>query len=151
MRFLIKERDGSDPLYAQELREMHYTTFVDSAPMPDFEKGHWWLVYDRDRWAYGVKFVVAFAGIVPSSYAPQSMGYFHRVGVLQCARGHKLQKRLLSVIERKARKNGWTSIISDTTDNPPSANAMISAGYKIFEPAYRWAFSHSIYWKKDLK
>jgi GNAT superfamily N-acetyltransferase len=95
------------------------------------------------------KIDVAFAGLVPASYTPNT-GYFNRVGVLRVARGHKLQKRLLSVVERKARKLGWTSIVSDTTDNPPSANAMISGGYKTFEPAYRWAFNHSIYWRKAL-
>lgn len=148
---MIKERDGSDPLYADELRTLHDATFLDSAPMPNFETGHCWLVYDRDLWAYGVKSIVAFATIVPSYFDPLTIGYFNRVGVLPRARGHKLQRRLLSVIERRARKNGWTTIISDTTDNPPSANAMISAGYKIFEPAVRWSFQHSIYWKKELQ
>ena len=147
---MIKERDGSDPLYAHELRELHEATFLDTAPMPNFEVGHCWLVYDRDLWACGIKRIVAFATIIPSYYDPIRIGYFNRVGVLKSARGHKLQKRLLTVVERRARKNGWTSIISDTTDNPPSANAMISGGYKTFEPAVRWAFPHSIYWIKDL-
>lgn len=106
--------------------------------------GHWWLVRDADT-----KETVAFAGLTPAIYTPLT-GYLKRVGVTREARGHGLQKKLLTVRERRARKNGWTTMITDTTDNPPSANSLIRAGYKIFEPTYRWAFSHSIYWKKDL-
>jgi GNAT superfamily N-acetyltransferase len=146
MVYRIREVDGYDEEVADTLRHLHDACFAESAPQPDLEVGHWWLVYDKDQ---GTKFTVAFAGLVPAEVTPNT-GYFNRVGVLHVARGHKLQKRLLTVVERRARKNGWTSIISDTTDNPPSANAMISGGYKIFEPEYRWAFNHSIYWKKDL-
>jgi GNAT superfamily N-acetyltransferase len=143
--FRIREVFPEDDRVARdELRDLHELTFFNSASQPNLYEGHWWLVADVDK-----KLNVAFAGLVPATYTPNT-GYFNRVGVLHVARGHRLQKRLLTVVERRARKNGWTSIISDTTDNPPSANAMISGGYKIFEPAYRWAFSHSIYWKKDL-
>lgn len=145
MSFRIREVFPEDDTVAHhELRTLHTLTFFDTASQPDLFVGHWWLVRHEES---GIN--VAFAGVVPADYTPAT-GYFIRVGVLQVARGHKLQKRLLSVVERRARKNGWTSIVSDTTDNPPSANAMISAGYKIFEPLYRWAFNHSIYWKKDL-
>ena len=144
MTFRIREVDPFDDKEAyDELQTLHRLTFFDSAPMPDLYKGHWWLVRDE------AKVNVAFAGMIPA-ITDLNTGYFTRVGVLHVARGHRLQKRLLSVVERRARKNGWTAIISDTTDNPPSANAMISGGYKIFEPAHRWAFPHSIYWKKDL-
>ena len=138
MVYRIREVDPFDDKDAyEELRSLHSLTFFASAPQPDLYVGHWWLVRDEDT-----KQHVAFAGLVPASYDPR-MGYFTRVGVLHVARGHKLQKRLLSVAARRARRNGWVSIISDTTDNPPSANAMISAGYKIFEPAFRWSVSHT--------
>src|SRR5258708_7818515 len=105
---------------------LHELTFATTANQPDLYKGYWWLVRHVEA-----SMDVAFAGMIPAEYTANT-GYFTRVGVLQTARGHKLQRRLLSVAARKARKNGWTSIISDTTDNPPSANAMIGGGYKIF-------------------
>lgn len=127
-----------------ELHVLHQLTFFTTADQPDLTVGYWWLVRDVET-----KETVAFAGLTPASYDANT-GYLKRVGVLKEARGHGLQKRLLRVRERKARKLGWFTLLTDTTDNPPSANSLIAGGFKIFDPSYRWAFGHSIYWKKEL-
>ena len=44
--------------------------------------------------------------------------------------------------------NGAT--VTDTTDNISSANNLIRAGYRLFEPPWRWAFQNSLYWTKVL-
>lgn len=62
-----------------------------------------------------------------------------------------LQRRLMRVIEAKGRRIGWDSIVSDTTDNPVSANNFIRAGYRLFEPQVPWAWAHSLYWRKNLR
>jgi hypothetical protein len=41
-------------------------------------------------------------------------------------------------------------MVSDTTDNVPSANNFIAADWKLFEPEFPWAFSNTLYWRKDL-
>lgn len=149
MNFLIKERDADDPLYRDEILDLHDLTFLDPAIRPDLPRGYWWLVYDRDQWAQGVRKPVVFCGLTEATVTPGT-GYLKRAGVLRGARGHGLQRKLITVRERKARKLGLTAMITDTTDNPASANSLIRAGYRIFEPSYRWAFNHSIYWRKTL-
>jgi hypothetical protein len=45
----------------------------------------------------------------------------------------------------------WESIVSDTTNNPISANNFIQAGYRLYEPELPWAWSHTLYWRKWLR
>ena len=50
----------------------------------------------------------------------------------------------------KAKKLGWTYLVSESTGTPYSANNFIRAGFKIYYPAEPWAFRSSIYWIKKL-
>lgn len=140
MSYRIREIDGGEN--ADILATLHDLTFFDTAPQPDYEKGFWWLAHLGDDAA-------AFIGIVPS-VLNYSTGYFTRVGVLREHRGQKLQQKLMRVMESKARRNGWTRVVTDTTDNVPSANNIIAAGYRLFEPKHPWAFPQSLYWHKTL-
>jgi GNAT superfamily N-acetyltransferase len=148
VKFRIREVDATEEHYHEELTNLHDLTFFDTSIRADFERGYWWLVTDMDDWAMPYK-AVAFCGFTFALHTPGA-GYLKRAGVLKAYRGQGLQRRLITVRERKARTLGLTTMLTDTTENPPSANSLISAGYKTFEPAYRWAFQHSIYWKKDL-
>jgi GNAT superfamily N-acetyltransferase len=127
---------------AQTLAELHVLTFFDNASVPRFEEGWWWLGYRGDE-------AVAFAGVVPSTHARHS-GYFCRVGVLQKHWGHALQLRLMRAVEARARRNGWVSVVSDTTNNPASANNFIKAGYLLYEPKVPWGWTNTLYWRKGL-
>lgn len=140
MSYRIREVDGSDE--EDILRELHLLTFFDTAPMPDFSEGYWWLGYSGES-------PIAFAGVIPSTRATNA-GYFLRVGVLKKHCGRNLQLRFMRAIERKSRYVGWCQIVSDTTDNPPSANNFIKAGYRIFIPDQPWSFPQTIYWRKSL-
>lgn len=142
MAFRIREVDASDELTAEILKDLHEQTFLDHAKLPSFEEGHWWLCHQDTE-------PVGFAGVVKSPLIP-SAGYFIRVGVVQKHLGNRLQLRFMRALERKALYNGWTQIISDTTDNVASANNFIRANYRLFEPPWRWAFPHSLYWRKAL-
>jgi GNAT superfamily N-acetyltransferase len=138
----IREVDGTDDEIAQDIKDLHKLTFGETAPVAETDYGYWWLAYDNDVY-------VAFAGLVQSSYGP-GIGYLKRTGVVEPYRGEGLHLRFLRVRERKAIKLGWQMLITDTTSNPASANNLIKAGYRIFEPEYRWAFQNSIYWRKPL-
>jgi GNAT superfamily N-acetyltransferase len=129
--YRIREVDVLDNDIADTLVELHQLTFFSGAPIPDFDHGHWWIAF-RD------KVPAAFAGIVPSTHAGNA-GYFCRVGVLQEHCGHGLQLRLMRALERRARRNGWSYVVSDTTDNLFSANNFIRAGYRLFRPRSPWA------------
>jgi GNAT superfamily N-acetyltransferase len=141
--YRIRIVDASDDDIANILADLHQSTFFDAAPLPQFELGAWWLAYHGDE-------PVAFAGVVPSTHI-RNGGYFSRVGVLQRHRGRDLQCRMMRVIEARARRTGWDSIVSDTTDNPVSANNFIRAGYRLFEPQVPWAWAHTLYWRKRLR
>jgi GNAT superfamily N-acetyltransferase len=140
--YSIRAVDGDDDEIAEILGDLHQLTFFDSAAVPEFGSGSWWLAYD------GAK-AVAFAGIVPSTLVRDS-GYFCRVGVLRKHQGRGLQRRLMRAIEGQARRIGWESIVSDTTDNLISANNFIGAGYRLFDPEVPWGWTNTLYWRKRL-
>ncbi|MEH2625543.1 hypothetical protein V1292_003598 [Bradyrhizobium sp. AZCC 1719] len=141
--YQIREVDGSDDDIADTLAELHQLTFLDTAPVPQFDQGHWWLALCGTR-------PVAFAGVIPSTHVFKA-GYFCRVGVLGKHCGRRLQLRLMRAMEARARLNGWCSIVSDTTDNISSANNFIRAGYRLFSPTHPWAWPNTLYWRKDMK
>lgn len=141
--YRIRIVDASDDEVADTLSDLHQLTFIDTAPIPQFDDGAWWLAYHDDK-------AVAFAGVVPSTYARNS-GYFSRVGVVQRHWGRGLQLRLMRALEVRGRRIGWDSIISDTTNNPVSANNFIRAGYRLYEPEVPWAWSHTLYWRRPLR
>ena len=60
--YRVREVDGCDEEIADALAELHRLTFFDGASVPDFDCGHWWLVYQD-------AVPVAFAGVVPSTRA----------------------------------------------------------------------------------
>ncbi|MGY3616614.1 GNAT family N-acetyltransferase [Bradyrhizobium sp. USDA 10063] len=140
--YRIREVDGQDEDVADTLAELHRLTFFDQARVPQFDSGHWWLAFDGAD-------PVAFAGPVPSTHVDNA-GYFCRVGVLRQHSGRRLQLRLMRALETRARRNGWHSIVSDTTDNIASANNFIRAGYRLYQPEAPWAWSHTLYWRKTV-
>ena len=141
--YRIRAVDAQDDEIAETLTELHRLTFFDTAAVPEFDQGYWWLAF-RERES------VAFAGIIPSTHISNA-GYFCRVGVLRKHCGNRLQLRLMRALEARARVNGWSSIVSDTTDNLPSANNFIRAGYRLFEPKSCWAWPNTLYWRKCIK
>jgi hypothetical protein len=141
--YRIREVDGQDEDVADTLAELHRSMFFSGARVPEFDHGHWWLAYQGMEPA-------AFAGLVPSTRV-KNAAYFCRVGVLSDHHGRRLQLRLMRALEMRARRNGWTSVISDTTDNVASANNFIRAGYHLYRPSAPWAWLHSLYWRKSIE
>ena len=141
--YRIREVDGHDDEVTDTLTDLHRLTFFDEAPIPEFDQGHWWFVFHET-------IPVAFAGMVQSTRAFNA-GYFCRVGVLQKHRGHALQLRLMRALESRARRNGWSAIVSDTTENLASSNNFIRAGYWLYQPQCPWAYPRTLYWRKSLE
>ncbi len=139
--YRIREVDGFDDDVAEALCDLHRLTFFDNAPMPEFDFGYWWLVFCDHRTPVG------FAGLAPSTHV-RNAGYFCRVGVLPNHRGCSLQVRLMRRMEDRTRRNGWSCVVSDTTDNLVSANNFIRTGYRLFQPEYPWGWTNTLYWRK---
>jgi hypothetical protein len=141
--YRIQEVDAQDDETSDALDELHRTTFLDSAPMPSFDEGHWWLALQGSV-------PIAFAGLIPSTHVPNA-GYFCRVGVVKRHWGQSLQLRLLRAAAYRARRNGWLAIVSDTTDNLVSANNFIRDGYCLFRPKQPWGWPNTLYWHKFMR
>jgi GNAT superfamily N-acetyltransferase len=140
--YRIREVDGRDDEIADALADLHRLTFFGGASVPEFDWGHWWLGYHEAQ-------PVAFAGLIPSTRVVNA-GYFCRVGVLKSHWGNRLQLRLMRALEARVRRNGWNTIVSDTTDNLASANNFIRAGYRLYLPPYPWAWPNTLYWRKSI-
>lgn len=149
--YRIRKVDGADEEIADELRRMHLAAFGDSAPAVEPEEGHWWFAFPLEgaRSALGSKEPVAFGGI-KQAYMWQDAGYLNRSGVMLEHRGHGLQRKLLRAREAYSRRHGWNWCISDTSNNIPSANNLIRAGYTLYRPMEPWGFSYTLYWSKKL-
>ena len=148
MVYRIREVDGLDEDITETLRDLHDECFGDSAPnlnSTDIERGHWWLAFAIDE----RREIAGFCGLTPT-YADPSLGYLKRAAVRKEHRGAGLQRRFVRVREGKARRLGMRGIITDTSDNPSSANNLIRCGYRMFIPENPWGFKHTCYWTKDL-
>jgi GNAT superfamily N-acetyltransferase len=108
----------------------------------DTNFGSWWIASQDGR-------DIGFAGLV-RSVSWIDCGYLCRAGVVPTHRGQGLQKKFIRVRIRQAKALGWKWLISDTTENPASANSLISCGFKMFEPSKPWGFKNSLYWRKKL-
>lgn len=148
----MRPRDGRPPLYTVRavthasacgiLLQMHENLFGESAPQIVPDEGYWWIAWKADK-------PVGFAGLRMTANTPRT-AYLHRSGVMQRHRGHGLQVRFIRIREAKARELGMDRMVTDTTDNVPSSNSLIRAGYRLFTPIAPWAFEHSLYWEKNL-
>jgi GNAT superfamily N-acetyltransferase len=74
-----------------------------------FTKGYWWLAYLEER-------PVAFAGLVPFEPLP-NIGYLKRCYVNPDHHGHGLQFKLIVARELKAKRLGWTHLVSECRVN----------------------------------
>jgi len=108
----------------------------------DTNFGSWWIATEN-----GVD--IGFAGLVRTvSWA--DCGYLCRAGVVPVARGQGLQKQFIRVRLRQAKALGWRWVVTDTTDNPASANSLIATGFKLFQPTKPWGFKNTLYWRRKL-
>jgi GNAT superfamily N-acetyltransferase len=108
----------------------------------DTNFGSWWIAIEN-----GVD--IGFAGLV-RTVSWTDCGYLCRAGVIPAARGQGLQKQFIRVRLRQAKALGWKWVVTDTTDNPASANSLISTGFKLFQPTKPWGFKNTLYWRRKL-
>jgi len=140
VKFTVRRVEG--PKWAETLLKVQATTLpFDDALDP--ATGFWWLAWGEDG------AVAGFASLHPSKRWLET-GLLSRAGVLLHYQGHGLQKKLIRARERHARRLGWGWMISDTTDNPASANSLISCGYRIYEPRWPYRVNETLYWRKKL-
>lgn len=109
---------------------------------PDVSDGAWWVLEDAGKLA-------GYCAAKPSIQTPGAV-YLSRAGVMPAWRGQRLQRRLVHARERWARANGYTQAVTDTYNNPASANTLIGCGYRMWTPAVPWSYASACYWVKHL-
>ncbi|KAF1049319.1 GNAT family N-acetyltransferase [Xylophilus sp.] len=127
---------------AETLRALHVLTF----PCDDHEDylaGAWWIVWDGAR-------PIAFAGCRPAITEDTSF-YFSRCGVLPDYRGRGLQRVLLGKRIRYARKRGLVAAITTTYCHTTSANNLIGAGFRLYDPVRPWGVEGTLYWRRTIQ
>jgi GNAT superfamily N-acetyltransferase len=138
----IKAVNGADPEVASLLRWLQLATMPRDDPY-DTGNGFWWVAYEGTE-------PIGFAGMV-RSFRWSDAGYLCRAGVVRAYRGKGLQKRLIKVRERKARRLGWNWLITDTASyNVASSNSLLACGFKLFRPSNPWGHEDGLYWRKEL-
>ena len=139
MKFTVKKVDIRIPSIQTTLGFLQRKILPDDVPY-DTTRGHWWIAYAECGKPVG------FAGLVRSMNWNDT-GYFCRAGVMDGFTGNGLQLRLIKVRLSQAKKLNWNWCITDTTDNPASANSLINAGFKMYTPSSPWSFKNACYWK----
>jgi hypothetical protein len=141
MTVRVQAVDGKNKAIAGLLQYLQLTILPSDEPLPT-DVGYWWIAYEGEL-------AVAFASL-KRTIQWSDAGYLSRSGVLISHRGQGLQKRLLQVRQRKAKSLGWKWLVTDTLLNPPSANSLISRGFRMFDPTNPWGIEATTYWRKEI-
>ena len=103
----------------------------------------------------GHLFWLAYAGPEPVGFVLFADGgtdilILERAGVLDTHAGRGIYKRLLRAAERAMRRPCRLCTYTSAS-NYASANGLIGAGWRLYEPSYRWGWPDGFYLTKALK
>lgn len=143
MKFYIRKANIKSAKTAALILRMQKETLPLDEPYNPI-KGVWFIAYSEGGEP------AAFAGLVQSTQWWDT-AYLCRAGVISKYRGFGLQKRMIKARIRAAKTMGFNWLISDTSDNAPSANSLISAGFRMYDPSKPYALNNSLYWRLKLK
>lgn len=101
----------------------------------------WWVILnDANK-------IIAYCG----SIYTEGICIYIRAWVRKDNRGKGLQKKLINIRYKAALKRSRTVITYTTKDNYPSANNLISQGFKLYFPEYAYGGKEMLYWIKQIK
>ncbi len=109
------------------------------------ERCHWWVImYEGKR--------IGFSGLELFKTWNPKFGFIFLTGVLPAYRNQGLKKRLVRTMEKKLRTLDIYRMVSYASyDNLPSANSLISLGYKLYQPSDPdWGTKWAYFFRKDL-
>ena len=110
--------------------------------LSDITGAEWWIAWDENWEPVGYCGVIVYDGFA----------IHKRCGVLPRARRNGLQKKMLRLRENYARKHGCESIMTYVSiHNCTSANNLFNAGYRAYNPEWRWGGDSFLYIQKSLK
>lgn len=142
MSIRVRRVDANRPDVAQVITALQREILPHDDPR-ELPGDVWWLAFN------GAK-VIGFAAMRLIQTDDGLTAYLSRCGVRSGSRGKGVQRRLIRARLAYARRAGAVVALSDTSNNPPSANSLIAEGFRVHDPAYRWALDSSTYWIKTL-
>lgn len=101
----------------------------------------WWVILND------IGNIIAYCG----SIYTEGICIYIRAWVRKDHRGKGLQKKLINIRYKAALKRSNTVITYTTSDNYPSANNLISQGFKLYFPEYAYGGKEMLYWIKHIK
>jgi RimJ/RimL family protein N-acetyltransferase len=105
------------------------------------EKEAFWLVHRGNRPA-------GFCSVADIGYG---VAYFSAAAVEKWARGGGLQRRMIRVRLRWARRRGLRTVVTYTVkDNYPSIANLIKCGFRFYDPEDPWAGKDVLYFILNL-
>lgn len=141
IKLVYRPGDDNDDVLAV-IRHLDNSFFPGCVKEP-LKETYWWLIYDAKGNAVG------YAGM--RLLEDENFGYFCRAGVLEAHRGQGLHKRLITNRIKMAKRLKWDGVITYVaTHNAASTNALISRGFKLYQPAWKWAGDDFLYLKLDF-
>jgi len=127
-----------NPSFYIELKELDYRIFKDCGD--EFQKNRdWWVITSGNK-------IIAYCGCLFA----ENICIFVRAWVQKVYRGQGLQKKMIK-LRLKSAFDCKVAITYTTVDNYPSANNLISQGFKLFSPEYAYAGRQMLYFQKILK
>lgn len=122
---------------------LHLETFP-ADEFPDDDRNIYWVVWDESDKPVGFC-------IVRPVHGDKDTCFLSRAGLLPCARGNGLHKRMINTRIKWAKKNKYKYCITYTIKNNfTSYNNLQNTGFKLYEPDYYYAGEECLYWRKAL-
>jgi GNAT superfamily N-acetyltransferase len=124
----------------EQLRELDYTNpnFKGCADEFQFNR-EWWVMFDQGE-------IVAYCGSIYS----KGICIFNRAWVKKTHRGKGIQRRMIKTRLKAASTFCHIAITYTTLDNFPSANNLISCGFRLYLPEYSYGGHDKLYYQKLL-
>ena len=139
LRLVASPSDDLDEDVAERIDEFERETLNVRRPR-EKEGVYWWLLENGDE-------LCGYCGMVP--YPAYETAFIYAVGVTAAYRGQGLQRRMMRAMERQARRDGLTRVVTYTDEsNIWSANNFIRSGYVLYVPPQGHAPGWLNFWKR---
>lgn len=122
------------------LQSLHKKTFP-TDDMLEFKNNINWVLCDDDN-------IVGFTSL---KVFDETICFLSRTGILPKARKQGFHKKAIKLREKFARRHNFKYVVTYvSTDNSPSFVNLITSGYDIYTPEWKWVGSEFIYLRKKL-
>lgn len=137
---------------ADVLEEMDRHCFPGDHPYGLFrwDRGVCWIAVEGDRNHHYTE--PRPQGYIAAHPMARGRWFFSRVGVMPAARGAGLQRRLMAVLERYGRRQGWRELVTYTAGfNGYSTENILRCGWRTYEPRRSYVGWDVVHLRKRLR